>query len=113
MNTGCSQQFVEGAFCCYLCHKMFNYEIKTTKGNLMELHNNAHIARFFNDIFSQDLVRTAFYNYHRSVMIMATFQKMEVPLMKERGGTPGGGADRHEGSRFVAGPATRARAGHV
>jgi len=65
-----------GAFSCYLCHKTFDYEIKTTKGDLMELHKQAHIARFFNDIFGRSEVRTAFYEYHRRILMMATLQRM-------------------------------------
>lgn len=66
----------ERAFSCYLCHKTFDYEIKTTKGNLEELHKQAHIARFFNDIFGRAEVRSAFYEYHKRILMMATFQKM-------------------------------------
>lgn len=70
------KDYLPGAFSCYLCHKTFNYEIKTTKGNLIEMHIQAHIARFFNDIFGRADIRNAFYNYHKSIMTMATFQTM-------------------------------------
>jgi hypothetical protein len=77
-----TKQYVDGAFSCYLCHKSFNYEIKTTKGNLIELHTQAHIARFFNDIFGRADIRSAFYNYHARVITLATFQQMEDVLLK-------------------------------
>lgn len=71
------KEYGNGAFSCYLCHKTFDYEVKTTKGNLQELHSQAHIARFFNDIFDRGDVRAAFYEYHRRIIMMATFQQMD------------------------------------
>jgi hypothetical protein len=76
MSSMYNKIYIEGAFSCYLCHKSYNYEIKTTKGNLIELHTQAHIARFFNDIFAREDIRGAFYNYHRRIIVMATFQQM-------------------------------------
>ena len=82
MSSTPTKIYIEGAFSCYLCHKTFNYEIKTTKGNIVELHIQAHIARFFNDIFDRNDVRNAFYNFHRRILVMATFQQMEDVHLK-------------------------------
>ena len=67
----------KGAFSCYLCRKTYDYEIKTTGGRIEELHKISHIARFFNDIFGRDEVRTAFYEFHRRILMMATFQQLD------------------------------------
>lgn len=75
-SVASSIPYVPGAFTCYLCRKTFNYEVKTTKGNLIDLHLQAHISRFFNDIFGREEVRNAFYNYHKRIITMATFQRM-------------------------------------
>jgi len=71
-----AKTYGEGAFSCYLCHKCFDYEIKTTKGNLMDLHFQAHVVRFFHDIFGKSEVRSAFYEYHRRIIMLATFQQL-------------------------------------
>lgn len=49
----------EGAFGCPLCGKEFGYHVKLTN-NLVQLHFQAHVARFFVYLFEDTQIKAAF-----------------------------------------------------
>lgn len=65
----------EGAFGCHLCKKTFGYQIKLAS-NLVELHFQAHVARFFKYLFDDEQIRGSFYRYCETERNFSTFIKL-------------------------------------
>lgn len=65
----------DGAFSCLLCRKSFGYQVKLAT-NLMEMHQQAHIARFFTYLFDDAQIRTAFFEFCRREFTMSQFIKL-------------------------------------
>jgi len=70
--------YPDGAFSCVLCRKEFGYQVKLAS-NLVELHQQAHIARFFTHLFSDDQIRGAFFEFCRREWAMSQFIKLAEP----------------------------------
>jgi hypothetical protein len=54
--------YPEGSFSCYLCQKTFGYGTKLGN-NVVDLHFQAHVARFFATLFTNEQIRGAFYEF--------------------------------------------------
>jgi len=65
----------DGAYSCILCKKTFGHQVKLAP-NLEEMHRQAHIARFFVHLFSDDQIRGAFFEFCRREWTMSEFIRL-------------------------------------
>ena len=75
-NRPSDLEFRSGAFSCWVCQKTFNKQLMVMGDKAAMLHEQAHMARFLEFVFSKEEIRHAFYEHARREKVMAELQSL-------------------------------------
>jgi len=67
--------YIEGSYCCLLCQRTFNREIKLDKATY-ENHEVAHLTRFLYSMLTGDEFRKVFFQFYRDEITYSKLLKM-------------------------------------